>query len=191
MGGDIKEVKIFTSSIFYSVYNFTSCIIDVQPWEVNICLLCVKNKEAAILHNPDLTSLFPTLLLMLMPIQITTSQNMDSFLNYTAILVSIQALQVVSAVSLQSNIVDGDDTSTPSICIIPCNVIQEAIIEEVEKFYMIQSLSSVLRICKRGHMIIGQENDKDEAVMRMWKMVSYDREKAYKCEMSDWLGTVP
>ncbi len=70
--------------------------------------------------------------LMLMPIQIATSQNMDFFLNNTAILVSIQALWVVSAASLQRNVVDGDDTSTASICAIPCDVIQEAIIDEVE-----------------------------------------------------------
>ena len=40
-------------------------------------------------------------------------------------------------------------------------------------------------------MIIGQEDDEDKAVTRKQKMVSYDRERAYKCMMSDWLGTVP
>ena len=38
---------------------------------------------------------------------------------------------------------------------------------------------------------MGQDDEEDEAIMRMWRMVSYDRGRVYKCIMSDWLGTVP
>ena len=62
---------------------------------------------------------------------------MDFFFNNTAILVSIQALWVVSAASLLSSVVGGNDTNTTSIRAIPSNVMEEVIIEELEKFDVI------------------------------------------------------
>jgi hypothetical protein len=117
---------------------------------------------------------------------------MDFFLNHTAILVSIQALWVVSAALLLSNVVNGDNTSTTLICAIPCYVIQEAIIEKLEKFDVLWSLSLFcLEEVQVGPYDYRTGGSQRPGITKKWKMISYDRGRAHKCMMSDSLGIVP
>jgi len=99
----------------------------VQPWEINICDFCAKEKKKAISQIRTNKMILNDDADAPMPSQTTTLYNhdyanfrsnilnMDIFLSNTAVLVSIQALWIVSSVFLLSNFVHDNYTIFTSI----------------------------------------------------------------------------
>lgn len=69
-------------------------------------------------------------------------------------------------------------------------VIRELIQNNLESFDIVSICSSLRKKYKRG-LPDADNDDGDDISNRKRQMVKYDRERAYRCVMDDWMGDVP